>query len=45
MTLPTREEVIEVGMQVYQYTYYAISIIAVITIIMIVSHLVPRKEY
>ena len=41
----TREQVIPVLMTIYQWTFHMVFIIAIFTVLNIIWHLIPKKEY
>jgi len=45
MELPDREQVIPILMDIYQWTFHLVFIVAVFTVLNILWHLFPRKEY
>jgi hypothetical protein len=45
LDLPEREEVVEALMRLYDWTFYAIFVLAIITISYCVWHLIPKREY
>jgi hypothetical protein len=45
MNLPDREQVVVVLMDLYQWTFHLVFVIAIFTIGYIIWHLIPKKEY
>jgi len=43
--LPTREDVVTVLMNIYDWTFHIIFGLAIITIAYCIWHLIPKKEY
>jgi hypothetical protein len=45
MILPTREEVVSWGMELYGNVFILVFLVSIITVLYILSHLVPKDEY
>lgn len=45
MNLPSHDEVVAIGMVLYRATFLVVFVLAVFTILYILWHLVPKKEY
>jgi hypothetical protein len=45
MSIPEREDVVSVLMNVYEWTFHLVFIVAIFTIAYIIWHLIPKKEY
>jgi len=45
VNLPDREDVVAVLMNVYEWTFHLVFVIAVLTIGYLIWHLIPKKEY
>jgi hypothetical protein len=45
VSIPDREEVVAVLMNLYDWTFHLVFVIAIFTIVYIIWHLLPRKEY
>lgn len=45
MNIPSREQVVEWGMNLYQGTFLVVFLLAIFTILYILWHLVPKQEY
>jgi len=45
MSLPERAQVVAVLMDIYQWTFRMVFIVAVFTVLNILWHLIPKKEY
>jgi hypothetical protein len=45
MNLPERDDVVAVLMGIYEWTFHIVVILAVATILYVIWHLIPKKEY
>ena len=45
LSLPDREQVVVVLMHVYNWTFHLVFVIAIFTVLNIIWHLIPKKEY
>lgn len=45
MNLPSREQVVEWGMWLYDKTFALVFLVSILTVIYIIHNLVPREEY
>jgi len=45
MSLPDREQVVAAFMALYEWTFHVVFVLAVFTILYVLWHLIPRKEY
>ena len=45
MSIPDREQVVIVLMNLYDWTFHLVFVIAIFTILNIIWHLIPKKEY
>ena len=45
MNLPEREQVVEVLMAIYDWTFHMVFLLAIVTIGYCIWHLIPKKEY
>ena len=45
MNIPEREDVVAVLMNVYEWTFHIVFVLAVLTICYVIWHLIPKDEY
>jgi len=43
--IPEREDVVAVLMDVYEWTFHVVFVLAVLTILYVIWHLIPKDEY